>query len=97
MALIKKQHLPSGFTVEYWKLAHAQINYDARECRFTLCGYMNEERRRKTNVPATTRDIGVRGEEFDKLFKADSRKNFHAQCYGAAKAKDELLADATEG
>ena len=97
MGLIKATELPSGFTVNYWRVALAQINYDAREVYFTLAGYKDKATRESTNAPITTRDISLRKDEFDQFFDsaASSGKDFRAQCYEAARFKDQSFEGAT--
>ena len=93
MALEKKDKLPNGFTVNYWKVSgDVRINPDSREANFSMAGYKDEATRRATNAPVITRDVAVRKEEFDQFFNTD--ENYKTQCYKCAQFKDPFFNDA---
>lgn len=94
MGLQKQQQLTSGFTINYWSVQNAQINYSAREVSFTLLGYKDEATFKSGGAQASSRDVRMRLEEFDQYFPRDTPDNFCTQCYNAAMAKEPLFEDA---
>lgn len=96
MGLLQERNLGSGFTVKYWSVQRAQVNYSTRDASFTLLGYKDEETYRNKGSHASTHDIRVRNEEFDKFFPRDTSDNLATQCYNAAVAKDPNFASAAK-
>jgi hypothetical protein len=94
MGLLKQQQLPSGFTVNYWSVQNAQINFSAKEASFTLLGYKDETTFQNGGGSATSRDVRMRETEFDQYFARGSADNICTQCYKAATAKEPLFKDA---
>lgn len=100
MAFELEHDLPTGFVVGYWRVdGEIRINYDTKDVHFVLYGYKDKKARKDSpSTPATTRDIRMRGEEFDKNFAKDANVNLLTQCYAAAKvvAADDLFRGAED-
>lgn len=95
MALKKEHRLPHGYNVHYWKLIRVTMNYPNREAMFTLAGYKDEQTAKLPNASLITRDIRVKGDEFDNYFK-DKKMPLISQVYKAARTKDPMFSDALD-
>jgi hypothetical protein len=96
MGLLKEQQLPSGFTIDYWSVQNVAINFSAKEASFTLLGFKDETTFQNGGGSATSRDVRVRGDEFDQYFARGSADNLCTQCYNAAMAKEPIFKDAVK-
>ena len=88
MALNLDHALPNGLDIEYWRVTgEIRIDYDARTIHFVLVGYKDKQTSKKApQAPGTTRDIRMKGDEFEKNFlPRDRKENLLALCYAAAK------------
>jgi hypothetical protein len=99
MGLKRIEELPNGATATYWTLSRIEkLNYREREAVFTLLGFLDRATSKKEGaVHLTSRDITIRGDEFDKVFRKDGEKQISVEAFYAAaqgSEKDPFFRDA---
>jgi len=70
MGLKKAIELPSGVTVDYWRILRAQWSIECDTCEVTLGGYLNQESRDadkaaviETTIPMTKVETLLKGKD----------------------------------